>query len=1615
MKNFSLSTVGVLLCALALPAEAQNAIRPGQDYPELIKRRTDVAALDSSAFGDKTDLYTGSTEFVATDVELPGNNELAVKIGRRFAVADGRPPGLFGDWDIEIPHLHGVFARTPGANATGWQVSTQGQPNQRCSIDTSQPSTAGPPAAYGQPQNLAFQSYEFWYGNKLYIPGTGDKKLMVIGTSAQRPSDSASYKWITNDQWVLSCLPATANGVPGEAFLATSPDGTKYWFDWFAKRITRSVEKEGGQPPFTLWTRLEREEVWILPTKVRDRFGNQVTYTYDSASPSKLLSISSSDGRQISVVYDGQGRISNLNAHGRTWTYRYSTAGLLDQVTLPDASNWTISLQNVFGAYTDGARSCADMGNLVADVKSGSITHPSGATGTFSFLRRRYGRSYVPNQCMWSGSNSFHLEHKLVPIQSLSSKQISGPGIASPLNFIFEYSPTNGSFDSECQSQSCPETSATKVTNPDGTWTRYTFSNRFNRLEGKALSVERGKDSAVMESESTTYLLSSAGQPFPSTLGKLPCYICSNEEEFLRPLKSKATNREGVAYTLDTVTYDEFARPKQVVRSSTMNGGYARTDTSAYHDNLSKWVLGQLASVSTNGVVPTSAAYDPTTAAPLSFSSFGFVRQTLTYNADGTIATVKDGNNNVTILSNWKRGIPQAIQHPATPESPAGSTESALVNDNGWIDWTVDENGDKTSYQYDIMGRLSRIIYPIGDTAPWADKLFSFQQVHQEEMGMPAGHWRQMVVQGNYEKLTLFDGLWRPVLQYERDIADSNGTYRIVRNAFDHDGRKTFASYPRNPYADGNWNLNTGTWTTYDALGRTTKVEQDSELGKLTTTTAYSTGGDIVVTNPRGHQTHTRYAAWDEPTTDYPIEIIEPAGITTTIVRDAGFFLRPKTVRRSGTYASQAIQVERSYFYDVANRVCRTDEPETGSTVLGYDYNDNLLWSAAGLSGLSATHCDQTVAYNAGRTVNRSYDARNRLYQMGFPNGLGDQTWTYTKDGQPASITTYNGLNYTAAVVNRYEYNKRGMLLAEHVEEPGAYSWRLGYEYDINGNLRWQSYPTGLLLDYAPNALGQATKVVTAPGSSTTGTYASAVSYHPNGAIKQFTYGNGLVHEMWQNARQLPWTVNDGGLSGFSYTYDQNGNTTQINDNAQGANFHRYLEYDALDRLLRAGSLMFGGTNHWIDYAYDPIDNLRSVIHPGVREHTYWYNAKNQLTNVLNSGGASITALGYDLQGNVNAKNSQQYGFDYGNRLRWVAGKENYRYDGFGRRTKIAKDNGDQQWHQYGQSGQYLFNSLLKANGVQTTQEIVYLGGSPIATVDHNWPSNTIIATKYQHTDALGSPVGMTSTSGALIERTNYEPYGSAINKTVDGIGYTGHVMDGATGLTYMQQRYYDSTLGKFLSTDPARSVANTGNNFNRYKYAANNPYRFTDPDGRQEAAYGGSASMFLTPEQRRVWESGERAATTEGGGALRGAAIMDGLKQFASKPELTKENITQIATVVVLATVSRGKNSGLGLMHGPSPRIHAGQQGKHQMGHNNYQPGKSILTGDPEVLGRRAGTGQSINSIEVGRPGSKERVNFGEEIGNYVDPAGNATPTTNGIIHYGKNGIHIVPSRPDQ
>ena len=290
------------------------------------------------------------------------------------------------------------------------------------------------------------------------------------------------------------------------------------------------------------------------------------------------------------------------------------------------------------------------------------------------------------------------------------------------------------------------------------------------------------------------------------------------------------------------------------------------------------------------------------------------------------------------------------------------------------------------------------------------------------------------------------------------------------------------------------------------------------------------------------------------------------------------------------------------------------------------------------------------------------------------------------------------------------------------------------------------------------------------------------------------------------------------------------------------------MSYDGLDRLTQttSPSTVFNTAS----YSYDVLDNLLTVNVTGgsqARNHTYVYDATTRrLSQVLNTvGGAVVANLTWDVQGNLASKGPsgsvQSYSFDLGNRLRSVPGKETgYEYDGHSRRVYGLTVGSSHILSQYAHSGQLLYQENHKQS---RRTDYIYLGNRLIAYRERPL-SSTTVTLKYQHTDALGSPIAVTNTAMTVLETSEYEPYGQLVNKALfDGPGYTGHVQDAATGLTYMQQRYYDPGIGRFLSSDPVTAHEKPGHNFNRYWYANNNPYKLVDPDGRNAVAFIGGVA----------------------------------------------------------------------------------------------------------------------------------------------------------------------------
>ncbi len=114
----------------------------------------------------------------------------------------------------------------------------------------------------------------------------------------------------------------------------------------------------------------------------------------------------------------------------------------------------------------------------------------------------------------------------------------------------------------------------------------------------------------------------------------------------------------------------------------------------------------------------------------------------------------------------------------------------------------------------------------------------------------------------------------------------------------------------------------------------------------------------------------------------------------------------------------------------------------------------------------------------------------------------------------------------------------------------------------------------------------------------------------------------------------------------------------------------------------------------------------------------------------------------------------------------------------------------------------------------------------------------------YLHSDHLGSA---SATSGASVGTQIYYAFGnirSTTGTTPTDFGFTGQRRDASAGLMYYGARYYDATLGRFVSADTIVPQAGNPQGLNRYSYVGNNPLKYTDPSGHCWGVASGARSL---------------------------------------------------------------------------------------------------------------------------------------------------------------------------
>ncbi|HEY9132887.1 MAG TPA: hypothetical protein VIM98_14135 [Dyella sp.] len=1286
---------------------AQSAsVSPEDEYKKKIKVTEDIQPLGENPFGENISLYNGSLSFTQTDVKLSGQGP-DLLLSRTYKIPDLPFNQYYQDvlnsqlvdWTLNIPHIETL------SGPSNWQGTTYGQwtfidDSNRCSNFASPPDIVVP-AKQGQ-EPIDWEPRKWWHGYQMVTADGASQDLLSRATANnQVPQDGASYPIVTLQHWAISCLSQTSNGQPGQGFLAVAPDGTRYWFDHL-------IYKTAPTMAHASLGALYRRIGLMMVSVVRDRFGNSLTYSYDANG--NATQIEASDGRKLILSYETWQRPASsgftdppaYRLHSvtlqpdaglpRTWFYAYSSdpnVPALSQVLQPDGSAWAFHLDtfrspkfDTLVTYTTG---CATLQANTGPTSSAWMTHPSGLTGTFTVQSTVRGRSYTPNTCVDMGTGVHEaLTPDLYVVAAVTQKHFTGAGI--DLTWNYSYSPANQSAIEDC-STGCVSNVWTVVTDPKGAAIRYNFSNRFDASESLLTKTEffsGALGTNVLRTEDDQYALGGSW-PWPSSLGSTTqVYLNEEQQSKLHPLQKRTITQDGEdTYTSEVTAFNEFAQEARVRRYSSIIGQAAIEEQTTYLNDLPHWMLGLPQQVDnlTTGETESINTYNLSNVTLQSRSRFGQLLMSYGYDAQGNLASFTDPNNHTTSLSNYKRGIPQTIGYPD------GHGQSLVIDDFGQISSITDQAGNTTSYSYDSIGRITGITYPTGDEAAWASKTFSYALVPSAERGVGANHWRRISSQGNAQSVTYFDAMLRPVLS---DTAISgNASVSTTRTDYDWKGQKTFVSYPGagNPDLTA---LTAGTHSVYDALERLTDTQQDSELGTLTTHTAYLSGAREQVTDPKGNLTTTSYQVFDQPAYQSVIQVQAPGGITQTISRD--IYGNPLAITQSGLYGTESDSVTKTLTYDSFHRLCRTTEPESGSEVTAYDLANNIAWTASGLA-ITGTACGQEQVADTAKT-NRSYDAMNRLLTLAPPTGTQSTAYTYDPLGNVQ--TTTSGITTWTAT-----RNKLAQLTAETMSVTGNGSNVIRYSHDANAHLASISYPDGLVVNYAPDALGRPTVA---------GSFASNVSYFPDGDVEHFTFGNGTDYLVQKNARNL--------LSNFSYAqgstlnlsedylYDANGNITNINDLAGGPRTKSF-GYDALNRLTSAQAAGLWGTE---TYNYDPLNNIRSRVSDG-QTFTYNYDATNRLASITN-GASTAFSFGYDNRGNVTSKNTTSLVFDEKNQLLQIPGLDSYAYDASGRRVLKTPVSGNPTYYFYTQDGQLLYQ--YEANTTKST-DYVFLGKKLIA------------------------------------------------------------------------------------------------------------------------------------------------------------------------------------------------------------------------------------------------------------------------------------------------------------
>lgn len=777
------------------------------------------------------------------------------------------------------------------------------------------------------------------------------------------------------------------------------------------------------------------------------------------------------------------------------------------------------------------------------------------------------------------------------------------------------------------------------------------------------------------------------------------------------------------------------------------------------------------------GVVYVQNTYDSQGRVILQKNGRGF-STTFAYNTPSAgITTITDPLGNIT------RHVYDIYNRIIQEVDALGGATSYVYDGNNNRTAITDANGNTAQFSYDSFGNVTAATDPLGNTTSFTHDALNDVTSSTDA----AGHKTTFSYDTKGNLTSTQDALGNTTTFTYDALGELTGTKDVLGNkttmTYDPTGNllqlKDALANSRSfgydtisrPISATDANGHTSS-VSYDALGHRTKTTD--ALGAQTQYTYDSVGNLVKLLDAKGNATAYQYDA-----TNNLLAVTDALGKITAYAYDAN---------NNRLSFSNAKGNTTTYAYDPLNRRTKVTDPLGFFTSYSYDPVGNLV----------------SVTDANGKTHSFSYDALNRPTTRSYADGNAI-SYAYDVNGNRTAMTDSHGTTgYSYDVLNRLS----------SVTDPSGKT--LAYAYDGMGNRTSLTYPDERVMLYAYDAMNRLSQVTdwasrrTSYGYDAAGNLINAIL--ANGASSTYTY---------DNDNRIAGIVNRAGvkvLSSFAYTLDVLGNRVQVLDAAGGIT--RYA-YDPLNQLTS----WTAPSSQVTSYAYDAVGNRTSVT-SSAGTTAYGYDAADRLLN------AGTTTFLYDNNGNLLSKTTgsaiTKYSFDSLNRLTSVAaGASNVglSYDGDGNR--VALTNGTTTTS-YVNDIARRYSSVLNETGSNGSVDYIY-GLSLIS-------ATAPLFEQFYQQDGLGSAASVTDQTGTLKVNYTYDPWGKLLN-AIDPLGsknsykFTGEALDSATSLYFLRARYYDASVGRFISKDPlphrdqvSRKAA--------YVYAGNSPVQHVDPTG---------------------------------------------------------------------------------------------------------------------------------------------------------------------------------------